>query len=192
VAAVLADNQAVVFGSSWPPVKNCRVLVVQENGKSKLTDLTNKVGWHPKYLAATGNLVSGMTSSGKLVCFRVLPGGKIASVRVTRTTTPRRQGYVMAYTALDKDTGFCVIQVPAHDDLPYTYRLARISLATGKIGRTVALPSFDQGLFVSHGLVFFVANSGTIYAYTPSLRPVGRQPPEGSSGWISSAISPAK
>lgn len=193
VAAVLADDQTVVFSSSWPSVKNCKVLVVQEDGKSKLTDLTSKVGWHPKYLAATGSLVSGMTPSGKLMSFRVLPGGTITSVHVVKVVTPRKQGYIVSYATLNQNVGFCVVQSPKYGEYGNSYgiyKLAKIFLKTGKVIRTVVLPSFSQGLFVSHGLVYFIANSGTIYAYTPSLRFVGRQPPETFSGLISSAVSP--
>lgn len=173
-ASVLAGGQAVVFTDTQPPTRNCRVVVVRENGSTRTVDLTSKIGSHPKFIAAVGRQVTGMTPNGRLIEITISQLGSVSRAMTLQVVTPQRNGYVDAYTALNAMVGFCEVQVPSENGMGYSYRLLSISLRTGKITKTVRLSTFAPQLLAANGGVCAVTPSGSVEVYTPDLKYAGR------------------
>ena len=172
---VLAGNQAVVFLNTIAPgAKACRVVVINEKGVARTTDLTAKVGWHPRYLSSIGNFISGVAPSAgfkavkTLVNFKITPDGKLTGLQVVAISLPRfPNASPDAYMLLNRHTAICALHMYAHR---HVYELAVISLDNGKIKRSVTIPEQSYGLKKADGLIYLISSSGFIHAYTPKLK----------------------
>ena len=188
----LAGKQAVVFINTTgrPLAKTCDVLVINEGGRVRATDLTKRIGWHPFFLSSAGSFFSGLAPARpslgpaahgrvafrKMVSFEVLPSGKLARVRTVRVASPQhRTFFVAAYALLDQHTALASLEL--RHGSGYSYELARISVASGKVERSVAIPYPAHKIIVSSGVVYLMSNGELIRAYTPSLRLLGRYQP---------------
>ena len=207
---VYTSPRATYFGYSWTLVgrqavffvntvglraKVCHVVVVDEKGQARATDLTSKVGWAPYFLSSAGNLFSGVASGRgivqKLVSFHVLPSGKVARVRTERITSRHHRWLIVtAFTLLDQHTALASLKL--RHGSGYSYELARISVASGRVEKSVPIPYPALLVLRAKGVVYLVANRELVRAYTPALRLLGHYPPYSFVGGAAVASVPGR